>query len=282
MEAVLEQYEMRVVVGSGGTDDTPLPGYHYDDTLDDCPARTKHCWIPAEPGSKFCIHYGWDGKTKPAQNATLVCDLYIDELHIVSSILALVTIDNRSGKNRESEIEGVFYNGPAGPVERPFMFKETSIVPDVDADILDTPNKGSIRVVLYWESPDHDGRGLYTGRPNLSKEEADNIIQGLETPVSSGNERFRSQVGFGDPVKIEQVNVKYDQIDNKKYTFIFHYAHPDWLKSEGIIAPKVSSTYRTQANKRLSLRSSSRKHPTARSGNSKRPTPRRRNKHSPK
>ncbi|KAG8702700.1 hypothetical protein FRC11_011289, partial [Ceratobasidium sp. 423] len=257
MSAVLGQHKMTVVVSNGDPkDDTPLPAYHYDDTMDNHSEFTKQCWIPARPGSKFCIRYGWNGKAKPVKNAVLTCNLYVDELHIGKEFLLHEGTNNHSGENREWKIMGVFYNSPAGQTERPFMFKETSI--DDDVDIIDTSNKGTIRVLLHWEEPNFNWENLYHGPPTQSDEKMDKAILGLETPVSSGDGRFRSCVSFGDPVKIGQVDAKYKPIDDKKYTFIFHYAHPgetiqprqyitstkeldsepDWLEGERIIPPK--------------------------------------------
>ncbi|KDN48289.1 hypothetical protein RSAG8_02881, partial [Rhizoctonia solani AG-8 WAC10335] len=85
--------------------------------------------------------------------------------------------------------------------------------------------------------------------PDLSKEAADALAFDLETPVSPDDRHLTACVVLGDPRKseVKENNMKVRPIDDKEYTFIFHYAHPDWLMSEGIIPPKVSSTYRTQA-----------------------------------
>ncbi|CAE6412691.1 unnamed protein product [Rhizoctonia solani] len=212
-----------VIVGNArGNKDEPLAAYPYNDIMDaEHSEYTKQCWIPAKPGSKFCIHYKWEKRPKRPQ---------------------VGLFSKRAGA--EWEIEGKYYRGPNGPTERPFKFAET--MTDEDADILDTSNKGMIRVVLHWARPDPEMENPFS---DLSKEAADELALDLETPVRPDDSRLMACVALGNPRKSEVVenNMKVRRIDDKEYTFIFHYAHPDWLASEGIIPPKVSSTYRTQA-----------------------------------
>ncbi|CAE6461490.1 unnamed protein product [Rhizoctonia solani] len=247
MEAILDQHRMTVLVGNGeeGNMLAILPAYHYDDTLDNRSEFTKQCWIPAKPETNFCIRYCWNGAASTAlkKKAGLFCTLYIDELIVERAYLPLKGI-NKTGKNREWEISGKYYRGPDGPVERPFTFTETPI--DDDADVLDTSKRGTIRVVLHWATPDPD----VEHSRDLSKEAADTLALELETAVSSDNYRFQACVGLGvpEPSGVKENNMKVRPIDNKKYTFIFHYAHPDWLVNEGIIPPMVLSNFRTQAN----------------------------------
>ncbi|CEL62465.1 hypothetical protein RSOLAG1IB_04821 [Rhizoctonia solani AG-1 IB] len=243
MQAILEQNDFAVVIGNADPNKKqPLVAYEFGD--EEPIGFIQQCWIPAKPGKGFCIHYSWNGDAEVAlsKQAGLFCVIYIDGLVIERAFLPLDDIDDTE-RNREWEITGKYYRGVNGPTERRFRFIESKV--DANMEELDVSTKGTIRVVLYWTKPDPTMEDLFPGL--LTKEVADELALHLESPVSPQGDRFQSCVRLGRPrkSKVKENNMKVRPVDDQRYQFIFHYAHPDWLMSKGIIPPKVSSTPHT-------------------------------------
>jgi hypothetical protein len=162
-------------------------------------------------------------------------------LVIERAFLPLDDIDDTE-RNREWEITGKYYRGVNGPTERRFRFIESKVgelyvlrsillrlsvlVTDANMEELDVSTKGTIRVVLYWTKPDPTMEDLFPGL--LTKEVADELALHLESPVSPQGDRFQSCVRLGRPrkSKVKENNMKVRPVDDQRYQFIFHYAHP--------------------------------------------------------
>lgn len=248
MKAELEQEAFVVILGNAkADDDTPLLAYSCKGDL----PYTKQCWIPVIPNQPFCIHYALSDSVQlplggELEGAGIFCELYIDGEITERAFLPL------SDGVREWEITGKYYRGERGEPhkERPFRFGFRIIDPD-------SPNMlqsgGTICVILYWAKPNPNKDNPY---PIPSDALANALGERFSRPVTKDESgRYRYCVRLGEPVETEVIenNMQVEAVDDKRYAFVFRYAHPEWLVNQRIKpssgAPSNRGTGRQSAGK---------------------------------
>ncbi|KAG8717334.1 hypothetical protein FRC08_007667 [Ceratobasidium sp. 394] len=239
--AVLELHDILVAVGTPATDDEEhdtLDSYEYKGPTSKNEAA---CWVPVLPGSRFCVHVGYDGVSPPYPDAGLQFQVYIDGLGPVSwGFVPPTLISERISQITNDkpvtvgDIELTGREMEDGSV-RPFCFSIRQTT-DKDED-MPPPNLssfGEVEVRVWWAVEDPD--------VEFSPLSWEFDLKLLSNPV---NEKFK-KVQHRYTGGLDQAEAEPDvgARDGKSLTrplqkvpflFCFKYRDAEWLKAERII-----------------------------------------------
>ncbi|KAF8593795.1 hypothetical protein BDV93DRAFT_582425 [Ceratobasidium sp. AG-I] len=240
----LEYDDLCVAVGNAGEDDDQLlPAYNI--TKGD---MSVECWIPAVPGSRFCIHLKYNGKPASKRGLWLKDNIYLDGFWATS---VAMEIEPRM-KHNETETIGAKHD--ERDTKTPFRFEQREVIGGSSgryhylANWSPAPKKTIQQVDLYWV------RNLgKTGREYST--EPQEMVRNHELimlPIPEEKIKIQHEVGvvLGDSVPFEGVDgdIEAEKVDQNVYSFMFRYASEGYLlwKFDGLCAsnpePKIKQT----------------------------------------
>ncbi|QRV92693.1 hypothetical protein RhiJN_20711 [Ceratobasidium sp. AG-Ba] len=233
-KAILKLHGVVVAIGDAQEDDNTLPGYRL---VEDQDTKVAKCWVPAIPGSSFCIHVAYEGTSLPFPDARLFFEVYLDGIEMFSSaiesetLLARIRQIKKGQEITEGDLEVEGHSLPDGRIQ-PFCF---SLRPTSEKD--DGPPEnfkrfGSIRVAVYWVAA---GPEVKQETPAL-QETLEEKLERLSAPVNEKliGSRPRCIATLGDPKPdansaerrtrfLRLRSSTYEKIGSEKLLFCFKY-----------------------------------------------------------
>ncbi|KAF8598306.1 hypothetical protein BDV93DRAFT_512626 [Ceratobasidium sp. AG-I] len=194
-ESRLEYQNLCVAIGTAGEGhDQLLTAYNQTEGN-----RRADCWIPAVPGSPFCIHLGYNGNPAAKRGLGLKAKIYLDNLLVE---IIFMPIKARKICN-EIEVTGVELDGL---MELPFRFDRREV---------------TVRVLGPRQEPSVD-QWLLARNHKL-----------LQLPIPEGKRKLRHELAatLGAPVPYKGISSDVETENlGPKVSFIFHYAPKGWLE----------------------------------------------------
>ncbi|KAG9109150.1 hypothetical protein FRC07_008361 [Ceratobasidium sp. 392] len=249
--ATLELSDIVVTLGNAARkedDHEAMLSYEYTGPHDDNEAV---CWVPAVPGSRFCIHVAYEGESLPyPPNVGLRAQAYIDGLGPVAwtfvppeEILKRIQQLARRKPVTVGEREMTGYDMKNGYVQ-PLCFSlrqtaETGSAPPLDDGVppRNLDKFGNISVLAYWAT-----KSPYIQTDSVNEYDSDdNDLTPLSNPVDEKwkpvQHRFAAGLGEPEPNKASggERDSNFEGVnDDEEFWFHFKYSDNEWLKTERI------------------------------------------------